>query len=63
MLYDNSALQLDCKYLTEERGVKMIEVKYENGKFLAKGTFSVGIAGVYENKDFDGEDIPDARTV
>lgn len=35
----------------------MIEVKYENGKFLAKGTFSVGIAGVFENKDFDEENI------
>jgi len=35
----------------------MIEIKYENGKFLAKGTFSMGIAGVYENKDFDADDI------
>lgn len=57
MLYDKSALRLDCRYFTEERGVEMIEVKYEGGKFLAKGTFSVGIAGVYENKDFDGDDI------
>lgn len=30
----------------------MIEIKYEDGTFLAKGTFSIGIAGVYENEDF-----------
>lgn len=31
----------------------MIEVIYSDGKFLAKGTFSLGIAGVFENKDFN----------
>ncbi|GFI22299.1 hypothetical protein IMSAGC011_01074 [Lachnospiraceae bacterium] len=30
----------------------MMEIKYQDEKFLAKGTFSIGIAGVYENKDF-----------
>lgn len=30
----------------------MIEIKYKNGEFLAKGTFSIGIAGIYENKNF-----------
>lgn len=35
----------------------MLEIKYDNGKFLAKGTFSVGIAGVYENKTFDDDTI------
>ena len=35
----------------------MIEIKYEDGKFHAKGTFSIGIAGVYENKDFDEGNI------
>lgn len=35
----------------------MIEIKYEDGKFLAKGTFSIGIAGVYENRDFDKGNI------
>lgn len=31
----------------------MIEVIYSDGKLLAKGTFSLGIAGVFENKDFN----------
>lgn len=35
----------------------MLEIKYDNGNFLAKGTFSVGIAGVYENQDFEDETI------
>ena len=35
----------------------MIQVIYENGQFLAKGTFSLGIAGVYENKEFGQEQI------
>ena len=35
----------------------MIEIKYEDGKFHAKGNFSIGIAGVYENKDFDEGNI------
>ena len=35
----------------------MIEIKYENGMFLAKGTFSIGITGVYENKDFGDGNI------
>ncbi|MDE6917469.1 MAG: hypothetical protein K2P39_11820, partial [Lachnospiraceae bacterium] len=30
----------------------MIEIQYKNGTFLARGTFSMGIAGVYENKEF-----------
>lgn len=30
----------------------MIEVIFEGGKFLVKGTFSLGIVGVFENKDF-----------
>lgn len=30
----------------------MIQVKIEDGKFLAKGTFDMGIAGVFENKEF-----------
>ena len=29
----------------------MIEITYSDGKFVAKGTFSLGIAGVFENKD------------
>lgn len=35
----------------------MIEVIYSDGKFLAKGTFSLGIAGVFENKDFNDKNI------
>lgn len=35
----------------------MIEVIYADGRFLAKGTFSLGIAGTYENKDFDDDQI------
>lgn len=35
----------------------MIEVIYAGGKFLAKGTFSLGIAGVFENKDFNDSNI------
>ena len=30
----------------------MVHVKIENGQFLVKGTFDMGIAGVFENKDF-----------
>ena len=35
----------------------MIEVICDGGKFYAKGTFSLGIAGVYENKDFNNGNI------
>ena len=35
----------------------MIQVIYENGQFLVKGTFSLGIAGVFENKEFGQEQI------
>ncbi len=35
----------------------MIEVIYKDGSFKAKGTFSLGIAGVFANEDFDGETI------
>ncbi len=34
------------------RSNEMIEIQYKNGTFLARGTFSMGIAGVYENKEF-----------
>lgn len=30
----------------------MVRVKCENGKFLIKGTFDMGIAGVFENKEY-----------
>lgn len=30
----------------------MVSVKIENGKFLAKGNFDMGMAGVFENKEF-----------
>lgn len=35
----------------------MIQVIYEDGQFLVKGTFSLGIAGIYENKEFGDEQI------
>lgn len=35
----------------------MIEIIYADSKFLAKGTFSLGIAGVFENKDFNDKKI------
>ena len=35
----------------------MIKVIFENGHFNVKGTFSIGIAGVVENKDFGDENI------
>ena len=35
----------------------MIKVIFENGHFNVKGTFSIGIAGVFENKDFGDENI------
>lgn len=35
----------------------MIKVIFENGHFNVKGTFSIGIAGVFENKDFGDESI------
>lgn len=33
----------------------MVSVKCENGEFLVKGTFDIGIAGVFENNEY-GED-------
>lgn len=30
----------------------MIEVMYQDGRFLVRGSFSMGLAGVYENKEF-----------
>ena len=35
----------------------MIEVICKDGKFLAKGSFSLGLAGNFVNDDFDGEMI------
>ena len=35
----------------------MIKVIHKDGVFKAKGSFSFGIAGVYRNEDFDGEEI------
>lgn len=35
----------------------MIEIICADGEFLAKGTFSLGIAGVFENKDFNDKMI------
>lgn len=35
----------------------MIDVICDNGIFKAKGSFSLGIAGVFTNEDFDGEMI------
>ena len=35
----------------------MLQIKYENDTFLAKGTFDWGIAGVFENKDFGDGNI------
>lgn len=35
----------------------MIEFIYKDGRFLAKGTFSLGIAGVFENKEFGDGNI------
>ena len=31
----------------------MIEVKYENGRFLVKGSYFLGLAGTYINEDFN----------
>ena len=31
----------------------MIEVIYDDGSFKAKGSFSLGVAGVFTNDDFD----------
>lgn len=35
----------------------MIKVIFENGHFNVKGTFFIGIAGVFENKNFGDENI------
>lgn len=35
----------------------MVEIICKDGKFLAKGTFTLGLAGTYINEDFDGEQI------
>ena len=35
----------------------MIEIIFKEDRFLAKGTFSMGIAGVFENKDFGDGNI------
>lgn len=41
----------------------MIEVIYSDGKFFVKGTFSLGIAGVFENRDFSDSNIEIADTL
>lgn len=35
----------------------MVEIIYRDGKFLAKGSFTLGLAGTFVNEDFDGDCI------
>ena len=35
----------------------MIKIKYKGGKFFAKGTFDMGMADVFENKEYGEENI------
>ncbi|MDE7229060.1 MAG: hypothetical protein K2N56_01140 [Oscillospiraceae bacterium] len=35
----------------------MVEIIYRDGRFLAKGSFTLGLAGTYVNESFDDEDI------
>ena len=35
----------------------MVEIIYRDGKFLVKGSFTLGLAGTFVNEDFDDEEI------